>query len=317
MTDRNVLVSPSSFGTCGEQPLELLERYASQVTLNPYGRKLTQTEVLELAAGCVGIVAGVEPLHAEVLAELPALRCISRVGVGLQNIDLEAAQARGIAVRNTPEGPTLPVAELALGLALAVLRRIPQADRNLRAGRWKKEMGALLTGKTVGIVGIGRIGRAAAEMFLRVGCTVVAADPVPDRDWLEQQQVELLPLDDLLRRADIVALHLGVEAGAPPVIANREFGLMKHDAVLLNLARGEALDEQALYQSLQAGAIAGAGLDVFQSEPYDGPLTGLEQVVLTPHLGTYAREARLKMELDAVKNLIDALNWHDGEVPAA
>jgi D-3-phosphoglycerate dehydrogenase len=317
MTNRYVLVSPSSFGTCGEQPLELLERYAAQVLLNPYGRKLTESEVLELAAGCVGIVAGVEPLHAEILAQLPDLRCISRVGVGLQNIDLEAAQARGIAIRNTPDGPTLPVAELALGLAFAVLRRIPQADRNLRAGRWKKEMGALLTGKTIGIVGVGRIGRAAAEMFLRVGCTVVAADPAPDREWLEQHRVELLSLDDLLRRADIVALHLGIEAGAPPVIAGREIGLMKPDAVLLNLARGEVLEEEALHQALKEGKIAGAGLDVFQNEPYEGPLTDLEQVVLTPHLGTYAREARLQMELDAAHNLIEALGWGEDEGPDA
>jgi D-3-phosphoglycerate dehydrogenase len=315
MTDRKVLVSPSSFGTCGEKPLELLEHHASEVTLNPFGRKLTEAEVLELAAGCVGIVAGVEPLHAYILAQLPDLRCISRVGVGLQNIDLEAAQARGIAIRNTPEGPTLPVAELTLGLAFAVLRRIPQADRNLRAGRWKKEMGALLTGKTVGIVGIGRIGRAAADLFLGVGCQVVAADPAPDQGWLKGREVELLTLDGLLRRADIVALHLGIEAGAPPVIGWSEIDLMKPDAILLNMARGEAVDEGALYQALKEGRIAGAGLDVFQSEPYGGPLTELEQVVLTPHLGTYAREARLQMELDAVKNLIEALNWTEGENP--
>jgi D-3-phosphoglycerate dehydrogenase len=313
MTDRDVLVSPSSFGTCGEEPLELLEKYASNVILNPHGRKLTAEEVLDLASGCVGIVAGVEPLHAEILAQLPALRCISRVGVGLQNIDLEAARGRGIAIRNTPDGPTLPVAELAVGLAFAVLRRIPLADRNLRAGEWKKEMGSLLTGKKVGIVGIGRIGRAAAELFLGLGCKVVATDPAPDRAWLESRRIELMSLADLLRQADVVALHLSIDPEAPPVIGARELDLMKPGAVLLNLARGDAVEEESLYQALQSGRIAGAGLDVFRSEPYQGPLTGLDQVVLTPHLGTYAREARLQMELDAVENLIDALGWREGE----
>lgn len=313
MTDRDILVSPSSFGTCGDEPLELLEKYASNVILNPHGRKLTAEEVLDLASGCVGIVAGVEPLHADILAQLPALRCISRVGVGLQNIDLEAARDRGIEIRNTPDGPTLPVAELAVGLAFAVLRRIPLADRNLRAGGWKKEMGSLLTGKKVGIVGIGRIGRAAADLFLGLGCQVVATDPAPDRAWLESRRVKLLPLADLLRQADVVALHLGIDPDAPPVIGAQEFDLMKPDAVLLNLARGEAVDEQSLYQALQSGRIAGAGLDVFGSEPYQGPLTSLDQVVLTPHLGTYAREARLQMELGAVENLIDSLGWREGE----
>lgn len=310
MEARDILVSPSSFGTCGEEPLDLLERYASQVVLNPFGRKLTEEEVLDLAQGCVGIVAGVEPLHAEVLERLPDLRCISRVGVGLQNIDLEAARKRGIAVRNTPDGPSLPVAELAVGLAFAVLRRIPLADRNLRSGKWVKEMGALLTGKTVGVVGIGRIGRTAADLFLGLGCHVVASDPAPDQAWLEGRSIEMLPLNDLLRQSDVVALHLGVDPEAPPVIGAAEIELMKPDAVLLNLARGEAVDEQALYGALKSGRVAGAGLDVFQNEPYQGPLAELEEVVLTPHLGTYAREARLQMELDAVENLIDALGWH-------
>jgi D-3-phosphoglycerate dehydrogenase len=307
-----VLIGPSSFGRGGSQPLDLLHEHGCQVIMNPYGRQLTADEVVDLGQGCVGIIAGLEPLTADVIARLPKLRCISRSGVGLDNVDLEAALARRIVVRNTPDAPTRAVAELTLGLIIALLRRFPLADRNLRTGIWRKETGSLLLDRAVGIVGLGRIGRMVAEMLMVLGCTVCGTDPHPDQEWLAQHPVELLELAELLRRSDVVSLHAALPAGSKPLIAAPELALMKGSAVLLNLARGYVVDEEALYEALAEGRIAGAALDVFVEEPYHGRLTELDNVILTPHIGSNTRETKLVMETQAVRNLLEALGGHDG-----
>jgi D-3-phosphoglycerate dehydrogenase len=307
-----VLIGSSSFGRGGSQPLDLLREHGCQVIMNPYGRQLTADEVVDLGQGCVGIVAGLEPLTADVIARLPKLRCISRSGVGLDNVDLEAALARGVVVRNTPDAPTRAVAELTLGLIIALLRRFPLADRNLRTGIWRKETGSLLLGRAVGIVGLGRIGRMVAEMLMVWGCTVCGTDPHPDQEWLVQHPVELLELAKLLRRSDVVSLHAALPAGSKPLIAAPELALMKGSAVLLNLARGCVVDEKALYEALAEGRIAGAALDVFVVEPYHGLLTELDNVILTPHIGSNTQETKLTMETQAVRNLLEVLGGHDG-----
>jgi D-3-phosphoglycerate dehydrogenase len=308
---QKVLISPSSFGQCGTEPLDLLTKAGFDPIINPYGRRLTAEEVVGLAHECIGIVAGLEPLNRNVLDQLPTLRCISRVGVGVDNVDLQTAAAKGVEVRNTPNGPTQAVAELTIGLVLALLRRIPHADHNLRDGVWQKEMGALLHEKTVGVVGLGRIGRRVAELFLALGCIVVATDPIQDQEWLKGHSVSMIPLDNLLSHCDIITLHLAHEPGAGPIIGEEEIARMKKTAFLINMARGEVLDENALYNALNEERIRGAALDVFSVEPYHGPLVKLDNVVLTPHLGPYAREGRLRMEVAAVQNLLNVLLSED------
>jgi D-3-phosphoglycerate dehydrogenase len=306
-----VLISPSSFGQCGTEPIDLLTKAGFEPIINPYGRRLTAEEVVGLAHECIGIVAGLEPLDRDVLDQLPALRCISRVGVGLDNVDLQTAAAKGIEVRNTPDGPTQAVAELTIGLVLALLRRIPRADQNLRDGIWQKEMGALLHEKTVGVVGLGRIGRRVAELFLALGCIVVATDPIQDQEWLNCHPVSMMSLNHLLSHCDIITLHLAHEPGAGPIIGEEEIARMKKTSFLINMARGEVLDENAMYNALSEKRIRGAALDVFSEEPYHGQLVKLDNVVLTPHLGPYAREGRLRMEVAAVQNLLNVLLSED------
>ncbi len=305
--NKRVLISPSSFGECGDKPLTLLHEHHIDFIINPYGRRMTEKEVVSLAADCEGILAGVETLSAEVLDQLPNLKCISRVGSGMQNVDLEAARARGVIVKNTPEGPTLAVAELTVGLAFSLIRKIPQADRNIRRGVWQKEMGSLLSEQRIGIVGLGKIGRKTAEMFLAMGCNVIGNDPKPDDRWLELHPVAMFPLEELLSESDIVTLHLDHQAESPPIIGAQELSMMKSSAYLLNLSRGGAVDEDALFDTLSQGRIAGAALDVFSNEPYSGPLQSLDNIILTPHLGSYAREARVEMETEAVRNLLHGL----------
>lgn len=302
-----VLISPSSFGDCGPEPVRLLEKAGLEFKFNSFQRKLERDEVVALAKGCQGLIAGVEPLDRPVLESLPDLRCISRCGAGMDNVDLDCARELGIPVFNTPDGPTRAVAELALGLTMALARAIPRRDRAMRAGAWDKSLGTLIEGKTVGVVGLGRIGRAVAALFQAIGCRVVASDIRPDLGWAQTHGVTLLSLGELLARADIVSLHIAAAAGMNPLLGRHELALMKPTSFLVNLSRGEVVDEAALAEALSSGIVAGAALDVFSKEPYRGPLLKLENVILSPHVGSYAREARLRMEVDAVKNLIAGL----------
>lgn len=303
-----ILISPTSFGKCGSQPLDLLKKSNYDIIFNPYGRKMTPDEVINLGRDCIGIVAGVEFLNSTVLESLPYLRCISRCGAGIDNIDLEKAKELNIAIKTTPYGPTRAVAELAIGLIFDVLRKISLRDQSIRNGKWNKEMGFLLKDKTVGVLGLGRIGRTVAELLLKLDAKVVGSDINPDRKWLEKIKIPLVHFDELIKKSDILCIHVSFSNDKRYLIGKNELALMKKGSYLINLSRGGIVDETALYNFLKSKHLAGAAVDVFQQEPYTGPLTKLDNVVLTPHIGSYAKESRLEMELQAVKNLLDCLN---------
>ncbi len=307
---KKVLTSPSSIGKIGPEPFQLLEENGYEVINNPYGRKLTEDEVIELASDCVGIVAGVEPLTQKVMDALKNLRCISRVGVGMDSVDLEYAKTKGIVVTNTPKGPTQAVAELALGLTMSTLRQIPQAHDDMKERKWIKRTGNLLLGKTVGVIGLGSIGKKTAELFKALGNEVIGFDPYPDTEWLNNTGVKLTSFEETISASNILLLHVPGNEDKSAVIGKMEIELMKDDAILINLARGGVVDENALYDALTNKKLASAAVDVFSVEPYDGKLCELENIVLTPHLGSYAKEGKLQMEIDAVKNLIEVLNNH-------
>jgi D-3-phosphoglycerate dehydrogenase len=300
-----ILTSPSSMGQVSSEPLDLLKKNGFEIINNPYSRKLTEDEVIELAKDCIGIVAGVEPLTKRVMEALPNLKCISRVGVGMDSVDLVYANSKGITVVNTPDGPTQSVAELALALTLSLLRQIPKADSFLKQRNWKKVGGNLLLNKTIGVIGMGRIGKKTAELFRALGNPVIGHDLVPDKQWAAANGVMIFEIDDLLKEADIFCLHL--PSTVKPVIGVSELALMKKGSFIVNVARGGVVDEGALFEALKSGQISGAAIDVFSVEPYAGPLCDLDNVVLTPHIGSYAEEGKLQMEIDAVQNLIDNL----------
>jgi D-3-phosphoglycerate dehydrogenase len=294
-----VFVSTSSFAEYDKLPLKLLQDAGIESQVNPYGRKLTEDECLKLIGDADGLIAGTEPLTAEVIKSAKKLKVISRVGVGLDNVDLEAAKKRGIKVFSTPDAPTLAVAELTLGLMLALLRHIPQGDRDIRAGKWQKQMGNLLHSKKVGIIGLGRIGEKVAELVKGMGAQVAYCDPA-----VKKAGYQKLPLEELLAQSDIVSLHL---SGGGTLLGEKELRSMKQGSYLVNCARGGLVDEKALLNVLKEGRLAGAALDVFAQEPYTGPLTKVDNVILTPHVGSYAIESRIEMEVQATKNLIKGL----------
>jgi len=190
---------------------------------------------------------------------------------------------------------------------LDLLRGVSTADRLVRAGVWQKNTGSLLSGKTLGILGLGRIGRRVVELTQPFNMKYIAWDSSPDRHFANKYSIDFIRLDELLAKADIVTIHLPYSPELKGIIGERELSLMKRDAFLLNTARGELVDEVALYKALKEKRIARAALDVFEQEPYAGPLTKLDNIILTPHIGSYAIEARVEMETQAARNLIEGL----------
>jgi D-3-phosphoglycerate dehydrogenase len=306
-----IAVTTSTFAKESAEPLEMLRGAGFDVVLNPYGRKLTRDETVALLGKAEAVVAGTEALDRAVLEQLPRLKMIARVGTGMENVDLGYASERGIRVCNTPDGPTWAVAELALAGLLALLRRVPHADAAIRRGEWDKPMGRLLHGRTVGVIGLGRIGKAWVRLLRPFEVNLLAVDPQRDAAFAREAHLEYGTLAAVLPRCDIVSMHL---SGAPkaPMIGRAEIETMKRGALLMNLARGGWVDEAALAEALASGQLGGAYLDVFEQEPYAGPLRDAPNVVLTPHIGSYAVECRIQMELDAARQVIDFFS-HGGQ----
>lgn len=301
-----ILVTLSTFSQQTDEPRRLLEQSGYTWTANSEGRRMKPSEVIGLGRAAVGIVAGVEPYDAETLQKLPQLRCLSRCGVGLESIDLDAARNRGIQVSNTPDEVVDAVAEHTLALMLALLRRLPAVDAATRRRRWERQTGNLLAGKAVGIIGLGRIGRRVAELLAPFRVKLFGSDPnPPDPAWTRSVGIHILPLNDLLPLADIVTLHAAPDRPDRPLLGVQELARLRRGSWLINTARASLLDEPTLLDALYKGRLAGAALDVFEEEPYRGPLCEAPNVVLTPHQATLTAESRNAMEVRAVRNLLD------------
>ena len=256
------------------------------------------------------IVRSATQIDAEALAAAPRLKVVARAGVGLDNVDVPAATARGVLVVNAPTSNIVSAAEHAVALLLAVSRRVPQAASSLRAGEWKRSKftGVEVTDKTVGVVGLGRIGVLFAQRMSSFGTRLLAYDPYVPAARAAQIGVRLVPLDELLRESDFISIHLPKTPETVGLIGERELALCKPGAIIINAARGGLLDEHALAQALKEGRIGGAGLDVYASEPCtDSPLFGHDNVVATPHLGASTIEAQDKAGLAVARSVRLAL----------
>jgi D-3-phosphoglycerate dehydrogenase len=247
----------------------------------------------------------------EVIAGAPSLSVIGRAGIGVDNIDVPAATRRGIAVLNAPGANTVSAAEHTVGLLLALVRRIPWAVETMRKGGWdrKRFAGTELRGKTLGAVGLGRVGATVAQLVRAFGVSVVAHDPYLPEERARALGVELLPLEDVLRQADIVTLHLPLTGETRHVLNEHRLALMKPEAIIVNAARGGLIDTTALLDALQAGRLAGAALDVFEEEPLpqNSPLRACDRVILTPHLAASTEEAQARVAGEICAAVRDAL----------
>lgn len=300
----SIFVASSSFGP---QAGELLKKSGYPYSVNTAGRRLDPKELVEMGQGSAAVIAGLESYDAGVLEHWPQLRCISRCGVGVDNIDLAVAQKRGVKVFTTPDVVVQPVAELTLAMVLDLLRKVTFHTELMRQKKWERRTGAQLAGAKVGIVGLGRIGRQVAVLLRKLDAEVCGYDLVPDQAWAKQNNVRLLAFYDLLKECDIVTLHISVTPEYPFCLGAQEMAHMKQGAMLVNVSRGSLVDEAALADALGKGHLAAAALDVYQTEPYAGPLCGLPNVVLTPHVATFTKEARGHMEMQAVENAVGFL----------
>jgi D-3-phosphoglycerate dehydrogenase len=269
-------------------------------------------------AALIGALAGVEAIvirgatkvTAEVLRGAPSLRAVVRAGTGLDNVDLEAARAQGVFVSNTPEANVVSVAELTLGMLLALERHLAPASRDLSRGVWEKTryMGRELAGRRLGLVGFGRIAREVATRARAFGMAVSACDPLLESWPAEFAWVERQPLDVLLAEADVVSIHVPLTPQTRGMLGTAELATLKPDAVLVNCSRGGVVDELALVGALRSGALRGAAIDVFETEPPGAhPLLELPNVLATPHLGASTAEAQARAGIEAAEIVIRAL----------
>lgn len=298
----NILITTSTFGKYDNQPILMLKRNGFNPILNPYGKKMTTEEVQDLIIkyNPVGIIAGVEPLNRTTLKDASRLKVISRCGIGTDNIDFEFTNQMSIKVMITDDGPTVAVAELALGLILALLRHLHNADKYIRSGLWKRPMGSLLNKKTIGVVGCGKIGKHLMKLLKGFDCDVLGVDPVAEENGL-YKKVDLM---SALRHSDIITLHIPYNSENHHYIDADKLAMLKPSALLINTSRGGLIDEEALYDALTNKRLKGAAIDCFETEPYHGPLINLENVILSSHIGSYALECRIAMEIRSVDNLL-------------
>ncbi|MCM8761045.1 MAG: phosphoglycerate dehydrogenase, partial [Candidatus Omnitrophica bacterium] len=247
----------------------------------------------------------------EVIEAAQRLKIIGRAGVGLDNVDVEAASKKGVVVVNTPAGNTISTAEQTLALMLSLSRNIPQADASMRRGEWerKKFMGHELYGKTLGIIGLGRIGTEVAKRALSFGMKILAYDPYLSMDKAKELGIEPSDLPGLYKNADYITVHTPLTDETNHMISDKEIAMMKKDVRLINCARGGIIDEAALARALEAGKIAGAALDVYEEEPplKENPLLKMDKVVLTPHLGASTEEAQTNVAVEVANTVRDAL----------
>jgi D-3-phosphoglycerate dehydrogenase len=304
----NILVTSTSFMTGCGKAVKLLKGKGYAIKTNHTGKPLEGEVLSEALSGCAGVIAGLDKITAETIKSAPGLKVISRFGVGVDNVDLNAATSSGIVVTTTPGANTEAVADLAFALMLATARNIVTADKATRLGLWPKVFGSSVFGKCVGIIGTGAIGRAFARRLTGFSTEILLYDINRDEEFAKSIGGKYVPFEELMSRADYISVHVPLNRFTKGMIGSAQLSLMKPTAHLINTARGGIVDEAALIDALTSGVIAGAGLDVYVAEPPKGSkLLECEKVVLSPHMGSYTAESLEAMGMMAAMNLVDVL----------
>jgi D-3-phosphoglycerate dehydrogenase len=305
-----ILVTPTSFK--GGAALEKLKAFAGEVVANPYNRPLGEDELIPLVADCDGYIAGLDYITQKVIGKAENLKVISRYGAGVDRVDVAAAKAKNIVVCNTPGVNAKAVADLTIALILSLARKIPLLDRQTRTGDWPRSTGIELGGKTIGIFGLGAVGKAVAERAAGFSMRIMAYDPYINESYAASKGIIAADFDEVVKTADFLCLHLPLTEKTRHIFSEKVMKTMKRGAFIINTARGGLIDEEAAYALLTSGHLGGLGLDVFEAEPPKAsPLFGLDNVVLTPHVASHTEEAAAGMAEMAVQNLIDVLSGKD------
>ena len=300
-----VLVTPRSFGKNDTAPFEILEKSGIEIVRNPVNGIMKVQELISAAAGCDGIIIGVDPLTREVLETVPALRAVAKYGVGVDNIDLDYCKEHQIKVSRTVGANSAAVADYAFSLMLALARRVVEIDIGCRNGNWNKITTTDVSGKVLGLVGLGAIGREMVKRAKGFSMKVIAFDVMWDEEYAAKEEIERVSLDEICQRADFISLHIPLFPETKGIIGEKQLAAMKSDAYIINTARGGLIDDDALLYALKNGEIAGAGLDAFSEEPPENQeWYKMTNVLIGSHCAASTVGASNAMSMMAAENII-------------
>ena len=300
-----VLITTVPFAEKNKLPLELLDSKSIEYTINPLGRKLTEEELAEYITNFDALIAGTEPITDYVLSNAKHLKLISRVGIGLDSVDLNSARNKKILVSYTPDAPAPAVAELTIGLMISLLRSINVSNLQMHNGKWHRFFGRRISEINIGVIGAGRIGSRVLRRTQAFGTpTLLVNDLMPDHELDKTMRINWSTKNEIFVNSDLITLHLPLTKLTKNLITKEELLLMKKDSLIINTSRGGIINENDLFEVMKNGHIGGAAVDVFEKEPYDGPLVDIDRCLLTAHMGSMSDDCRTRMEIEATEDII-------------
>lgn len=308
-----ILVTPTSLHPSKKSKyLDELREFSEDLIFNETGKPLTEEELIPLLKDCDGYIAGLDFVTRKAIESAPNLKVISRYGVGYERVDIEAAKENGVVVTNTPGANSEAVGELTVGLIISLARRIPYLNEQTRSGEWIRSTGIELKDKTIGIVGLGAIGKVVARCAKGFGMKIKAYDPFIDTQYCKDNDIEIRSFDEIIAESNMISLHLPLNDETKHIINKETINKLQKGTIIINTSRGGLIDEDAAYEALKSGKLGGLGLDAFEVEPpKESPLFGLDNVVVTPHTGAHTKEATDNMARMSVRNLIAILTGKD------
>jgi D-3-phosphoglycerate dehydrogenase len=304
-----VLITTIPFGDPQPRPLEALKNADIEYTINPYNRKITESDLIEIISDYDGLIAGTDTISKQVIDLASKLKIIARVGVGTDGIDLNYAKDKNIKISYTPDAPGPAIAELAIGFMFSLLRSTHSANLQIRDGRWSRSIGRSFSDMTIGVIGAGRVGSKVIDLINKIGCKkLLVSDVYHNKTLKDHYEFEWASKERVFKESDIITFHVPLTAEAKGMVQKEQLLSMKEDVLIINTARGGIIDEDDLYSVMQTGHIGGVAIDVFDQEPYAGPLINIDRCLLTPHIGSASRDCRAKMELESVEDIIRFFN---------
>jgi D-3-phosphoglycerate dehydrogenase / 2-oxoglutarate reductase len=299
------LITTVPFGEKDSRPLDLLDANNIEYLINPLNKKLTEDELLDLVSNFDIIIAGTEKISDKVMKKANNLKMISRVGIGLDSVDLLAAERRRITVSYTPDAPAPAVADLTMGLMYSLLRKVHEANIQLHQNNWHRYFGKRLNDCSIGLIGAGRVGSRVLKNLHALGCKrIYYYDKKIRLKEEDNEHVLFSEIEEIYKNSDIISLHVPLDLETKNMITIKEMKLMKKDVLLINTARGGIINERDLNIALQEKLIAGAAIDVFEDEPYSGELVKHDHCILTAHMGSMTADCRARMEIEATEEAI-------------
>jgi len=300
-----VLITTVPFAKNNRLPIELLEEAGVEYIINPLNKKLTEKELGSMVSDIDLIIAGTEIISDFVMEKANKLKMISRVGIGLDGVDLIAAKKRGIKVSYTPDAPAPAVAELTIGLLITLLRNVHVSNMQMRKGNWNRLFGKRIANTTIGVIGLGRIGKRVLNRLSAFGTPrLLVNDIAPDPELDRKFKLQWVDKDTIYKESDVVTIHVPLTSVTKGMISKKELMSMRDDAILINTARGGIVNEVDLFNVMETGHLSGAAIDVFEKEPYSGKLNEIERCILTAHMGSMSLDCRARMEIEATEEAV-------------